>query len=80
MEVASLDGSESTCLLCGTTELTNGFRSDGVWLWPDDLGHYVEHHNIVLPDRFLEHIRALKYQAPSGVAVPIELLPWPPAT
>ncbi|MBW2529445.1 MAG: hypothetical protein JRI23_35035, partial [Deltaproteobacteria bacterium] len=30
---------------CGTRDLT-----DGTWLWPDGLEHYVEAHGIVLPE------------------------------
>lgn len=45
----------SPCRLClqmnGALELT-----DGHFIWPEGLAHYVRHHAVRLPDRFLEHI------------------------
>ena len=29
--------------------------SDGRWLWPEGLAHYVREHNIVLPEEFVNH-------------------------
>jgi hypothetical protein len=46
------------CPLCG--ELLNNLttqRSDGVWVWPDSLEHYVSRHQVRLPDRMVERIR-----------------------
>ena len=37
----------------GTTDLT-----DGVWMWPAGLAHYVALHDVRLPDDFVEHARA----------------------
>ena len=31
--------------------------TDGVWLWPEGLYHYVEDHNVRLPKEFISHIR-----------------------
>jgi hypothetical protein len=36
--------------LMGSRDLT-----DGVWLWPEGLAHYVRDHNIVLPEEFMVH-------------------------
>lgn len=36
----------------GHAELT-----DGAWVWPQDLSHYVRDHNVRLPDSFIERIR-----------------------
>tara|TARA_R110002020_G_scaffold163228_1_gene349225 strand:+ start:756 stop:1505 length:750 start_codon:yes stop_codon:yes gene_type:complete len=46
----------STCRICG--KMPNGIaeRSDGVYSWPTGLAHYVEAHQIALPDYFIEHI------------------------
>lgn len=45
----------STCRICGqkngSTELT-----DGVWYWPQGLVHYIEEHNVILPEEFVEYI------------------------
>jgi hypothetical protein len=35
----------------GSTELT-----DGHWVWPAGLSHYVRVHNITLPDEFIAHV------------------------
>lgn len=46
----------STCRLCGKSngalELT-----DGVYLWPEGLAHYVLDHSVRLPDDFVDHVR-----------------------
>jgi hypothetical protein len=47
----------SACRICarsnGTLELT-----DGTFVWPEGLRHYVVDHGVRLPDRFVEHARA----------------------
>lgn len=44
----------STCRICGcpngTSELT-----DGVFIWPDGLSHYLKEHQVRLPSYFVEH-------------------------
>jgi hypothetical protein len=46
----------SPCRMCdsynGVSELT-----DGTYVWPEGLAHYVELHEVRLPDEFLEHAR-----------------------
>lgn len=32
------------------------YLTDGNWIWPNYLSHYVEHDSIELPRQFLEHI------------------------
>lgn len=45
----------SACRICGkqngSTDLT-----DGVWVWPEGLVHYVKGHGIGLPQDFIEHV------------------------
>jgi hypothetical protein len=36
----------------GTCDLT-----DGVWVWPEGLHHYVRHHTLRLPEEFVETMR-----------------------
>jgi hypothetical protein len=47
----------TTCRICGerigSLELT-----DGVYVWPEGLRHYVETHAVRLPETFVEHVRA----------------------
>ncbi|WP_262059468.1 hypothetical protein [Streptomyces sp. STR69] len=38
--------------------------TDGTWLWPVDLVHYVRRHHAALPQEFLDHIRANDYTVP----------------
>ena len=52
-------------------------RSDNEWVWPAALWHFVEHHGIRLPERFLAHIRNNKYQPPKVIDVKIQDLPFP---
>lgn len=48
----------SPCRFCGedngTAEMT-----DGTYCWPEGLAHYVRHHNVRLPDEFVQHVEAL---------------------
>ena len=67
------------CLLCSEITSISTFRSDDCWLWPDDLAHYVASHSVVLPDRFVDHIRACRYIPPEKCLSSIEELPWPPS-
>ncbi|WP_333767528.1 hypothetical protein [Streptomyces sp. IBSBF 2435] len=39
--------------------------TDGTWIWPIDLAHYVRRHHAALPAEFLDHIRARSYTVPS---------------
>jgi hypothetical protein len=39
------------------------------WVWPEGLAHYVERHDVRLPDAFLDAARARAWQPPSAEAV-----------
>ena len=47
---------QSSCRMCnapnGSLEL-----SDGTYVWPEGLAHYISAHNVRLPGSFLEHLR-----------------------
>ena len=51
----------STCRFCcaanGATDLT-----DGVWVWPEGLAHYIEKHAVRLPDEFVAHADRNRFQ------------------
>ncbi|MBW2240777.1 MAG: hypothetical protein JRH01_02230 [Deltaproteobacteria bacterium] len=51
---------------CGIDESEMGTSdlSDGVWLWPEGLAHYVARHGVRLPDEFVEHARSNGFRAP----------------
>lgn len=54
-KVANAYKGSSSCRLCGksngSTELT-----DGTWLWPSGLSHYLTAHDVRLPPRFVEYV------------------------
>jgi len=67
---------------CGAERREMGHRefTDGEWIWPEGLVHYVRHHGIVLPDEFIA--AATSGRSPVGLDVPelkglnSELLPY----
>ncbi|GHH82592.1 hypothetical protein GCM10018781_67830 [Kitasatospora indigofera] len=54
-QVAGFSMGVSRCRLCACV---NGSRdlTDGYYLWPEGLGHYVLDHGVRLPAEFVEHI------------------------
>lgn len=58
----------SSCLLCGS-EQGSGERTDGTYLWPDILVHYLEEHDVRLPDVFVLHVRATRAGGDPGSRV-----------
>jgi hypothetical protein len=48
---------------------SGSLMTDGTWVWPIDLAHYVRRHHVALPQEFVDHIRANGYTVP---AVPNE--------
>lgn len=42
---------------CSTGEQPMRCRdlTDGTWVWPESLVHYVDKHDVVLPDEFIDH-------------------------
>ncbi len=61
------------CRLCaervplGACDLT-----DGEWVWPEGLEHYVEEHGICLPDEFIDWMRRRKWM----VLIPAKKARW----
>lgn len=48
---------KAACKLCG--EATGSRElSDGVFIWPEGLAHYVGHHSVRLPMRIMDHVKA----------------------
>ena len=41
-----------------------GFRTDGVWLWPEAVNYYLRHWRLPPADDFLAFIRAQEYRVP----------------
>jgi hypothetical protein len=40
---------------CGCLEMGSKERTDGRWVWPEGLSHYVRLHHVVLPEEFVAH-------------------------
>jgi hypothetical protein len=55
---------------CGIrpSELGRRDLTDGAWVWPEGLAHYVEAHAVQLPARFVRH--ALAHRRPAPVELP----------
>ncbi len=47
----------SYCRMCGRSDEVMGSDclTDGVWAWPQGLSHYLRAHDIMLPEKFVEH-------------------------
>jgi hypothetical protein len=41
---------------CSEMDMGTADLSDGTYIWPEGLAHYVQHHEVPLPDDFLAHI------------------------
>lgn len=52
---------------CGIAEdqMGDAELSDGTWVWPQGLAHYVEKHQVTLPPEFVAHVRAGGYEVKS---------------
>ena len=49
-------GSKSYCrFACGHRAMGSCDQSDGVFVWPEGLAHYVEAHSVTLPAHFVRH-------------------------
>jgi hypothetical protein len=49
--------------MMGDSDLT-----DGIWVWPQGLVHYVDAHQLALPKQFIDHVLAH-----NGVVPPLSL-------
>lgn len=52
----------SRCRLCGVANGTSDF-TDGVYLWPEGLAHYVREHDVRLPVSVIRHIVSTRANA-----------------
>lgn len=69
------------CVVCGARRGGSlSYRTDGDWLWPDDLGHYVTEHNVAPPLAMLASVVAHGYAPPAVSQAQVEQLQWPDCT
>jgi hypothetical protein len=52
-------------------------RTDGVWVWPDDLAEQVEELGVALPTSLLEHMARNGFRPPGVSEQQIQELEWP---
>ena len=54
---------------CGIDDVAMGHRelTDGEWIWPEGLAHYVEYHSVKLPDQFIITIKANTFHVPNDL-------------
>jgi hypothetical protein len=52
---------------CGTRPSEMGSRclTDGIWVWPEGLAHYVECHGVHLPSEFVRTMRRRNWRIPA---------------
>ena len=68
---------KAPCPMCSTMLSTSDYQSDGDWLWPVDLSHYVSEHGVRIPDELVLHIRGRGHEPPKRVDMDISQYPWP---
>ncbi|MCC7062421.1 MAG: hypothetical protein IT456_06415 [Planctomycetes bacterium] len=54
---------------CGETEMGHADLTDGRYVWPEGLVHYIERHDVQLPEQFVTHALA------HGAAMPAFAMP-----
>lgn len=52
----------STCRVCGKSDNGDSELTDGTWVWPSGLAHYVREHAVRLPAEFTQHAIAVTEQ------------------
>jgi hypothetical protein len=57
----------STCRICGQS-IGSLELSDGTYLWPEGLAHYVSAHSVAVPKQFLDHARRFSEDLEDAVA------------
>jgi len=60
----------STCRICGDPANGNLELTDGIFLWPEGLAHYVRDHDVRLPTAFVEHVDQRTTDSRAGRMMP----------
>lgn len=78
--VVTTSRTQFPCAISGHRHLGSiSFRTDGHWLWLDDLSHYVVEHDVCIPSQMLEAIRVNGFEPPEVTDKQVQELEWPPA-
>ncbi len=54
------------------------FRTDGVWIWQDDLGDYIVKNKVAIPEEFFIHMKDKGFILPDESYIKKDELEWPP--
>ena len=56
---------------CGIADNDMGSHdlTDGDWVWPEGLSHYVEFHDVMLPEQFIAHCRSSDWHVNEVTAI-----------
>lgn len=63
---------------CGAVDATMGSSewTDGIWVWPEGLSHYVRAHSVILPEEFIAHALAGGDPCQPPVDSPVDFSFW----
>lgn len=57
---------KSTCrFLCKNQKVGSNELTDGAWVWPEGLAHYMDVHDVLLPSEFVDNARNNGFQIPA---------------
>jgi hypothetical protein len=77
--VASTSRTSFPCPFTGKrTTRAVSFRTDGKWLWLDDLPDYIDDYDVAIPTEFLSEITSHAYIPPTIDLSALGQLEWPP--
>lgn len=63
-----------------TSQIESGaisIRTDGKWIWLDNICDFIEHNNLVIPFSFYENIKKNNFIIPKENSFNLEDLEWP---
>jgi hypothetical protein len=63
---------------CGISDEKMGFReyTDGEWVWPEGLIHYVRSHNVILPEEFIAAAISRRRKEKIDETIPVSFDCW----
>lgn len=62
------------CHLCNK-EIGGMERTDGIYIWPSSLVHYIKDHCVTLPPYFMQHLKDVNYAVLTEFPSPFSFLP-----
>lgn len=54
----------SWCRICNNEFNGSKCLTDGTWIWPEGLSHYISEHSLQLPGEFVEHMKSNEWTIP----------------